>query len=87
MFTCWLLLPCLDLTHMPAACQIKVYSICADRLACSCCAAQPWYAALESIRYLLPEDDATDKLTGQSWQVGRAGWAACFLHPLLICWH
>eukprot|EP00882_Tetradesmus_deserticola_P030997 GHRQ01035031.1.p1 GENE.GHRQ01035031.1~~GHRQ01035031.1.p1 ORF type:complete len:225 (+),score=128.54 GHRQ01035031.1:132-806(+) len=32
-------------------------------------AAQPWYAALESMRYLLPEEDARDKLTGQSWQV------------------
>ncbi|WIA31960.1 hypothetical protein OEZ86_002815 [Tetradesmus obliquus] len=31
--------------------------------------AQPWYAALESMRYLLPEDDAKDKLTGQSWQI------------------
>jgi hypothetical protein len=33
------------------------------------CAAQPWYAALESMRYLLPEEDAKYKLTGQSWQV------------------
>ncbi|WIA11828.1 hypothetical protein OEZ85_011917 [Tetradesmus obliquus] len=31
--------------------------------------AQPWYAALESMRYLLPEDDAKDKLMGQSWQI------------------
>ncbi|KAF6265909.1 dynein heavy chain 2 [Scenedesmus sp. NREL 46B-D3] len=31
--------------------------------------AQPWYAALESMRYLLPEEDAKDKLAGQSWQV------------------
>eukprot|EP00879_Flechtneria_rotunda_P026761 GHRR01028584.1.p1 GENE.GHRR01028584.1~~GHRR01028584.1.p1 ORF type:complete len:438 (+),score=166.84 GHRR01028584.1:818-2131(+) len=30
---------------------------------------QPWYAALESMRYLLPDDETRDKVTGQSWQV------------------
>eukprot|EP00879_Flechtneria_rotunda_P025821 GHRR01027470.1.p1 GENE.GHRR01027470.1~~GHRR01027470.1.p1 ORF type:complete len:267 (+),score=120.11 GHRR01027470.1:1103-1903(+) len=32
-------------------------------------AAKPWYAALESMRYLLPDDETRDKVTGQSWQV------------------
>ncbi|KAF8071068.1 Dnah1 [Scenedesmus sp. PABB004] len=31
--------------------------------------ARPWYAALEGMRYLLPDDEARDKLAGQSWQV------------------
>lgn len=33
---------------------------------------QPWYTALEAMRYLLPDDQAREKLMGQSWQVGRA---------------
>lgn len=32
-------------------------------------AVQPWYAALDAMRYLLPDEDARDKLTGQGWQV------------------
>jgi hypothetical protein len=33
---------------------------------------QPWYSALEAMRYLLPDDQAREKLTGQSWQVCAA---------------
>jgi hypothetical protein len=28
---------------------------------------QPWYEHLEALRYLLPEEDAKDKFTGESW--------------------
>ncbi len=28
---------------------------------------QPWYEHLESLRYLLPEEEAKDKFTGESW--------------------
>jgi hypothetical protein len=33
-------------------------------------AVQPWYEALEAMRYLLPDTDAREKLIGESWQVG-----------------
>eukprot|EP00775_Hariotina_reticulata_P004794 gene4794-5043_t len=32
-------------------------------------AAKHWYVALEGMRYLLPDDDAREKLTAQSWQL------------------
>ena len=28
---------------------------------------QPWYEHLESLRHLLPEEEAKDKATGESW--------------------
>lgn len=28
---------------------------------------QPWYDLLEGLRHLLPEDEARDKLAGESW--------------------
>eukprot|EP00878_Enallax_costatus_P016966 GHUV01017809.1.p1 GENE.GHUV01017809.1~~GHUV01017809.1.p1 ORF type:complete len:1283 (+),score=439.89 GHUV01017809.1:87-3935(+) len=31
-------------------------------------AAKPWYNALEAMRYLLPDEDAKEKLVGISWQ-------------------
>lgn len=36
---------------------------------CTCPPAplQPWYDALESLHHLLPEDEARDRLTGESW--------------------
>jgi hypothetical protein len=34
-------------------------------------ALQPWYDALETMRYLLPDSDAREKLVGESWQVGQ----------------
>lgn len=37
-----------------------------------CCCLQPWYSALEAMRYLLPEDQARERLAGQSWQVRGA---------------
>jgi hypothetical protein len=30
---------------------------------------QPWYEALDSFQYLLPEDEAKDKFTGDTWAV------------------
>jgi hypothetical protein len=33
---------------------------------------QPWYTALETMRYLLPDDQAREKLAGQAWQVSSA---------------
>jgi hypothetical protein len=30
---------------------------------------QPWYDALEELRYLLPDDEAKEKLAGEGWQV------------------
>jgi hypothetical protein len=28
---------------------------------------QPWYEALDGFQYLLPEDEAKDKFTGDTW--------------------
>jgi hypothetical protein len=37
------------------------------RAAARLCSLQPWYEHLEALRYLLPEEDAKDKFTGESW--------------------
>lgn len=44
---------------------------------------QPWYSALEAMRYLLPDDQAREKLAGQSWQVGVR--LACALASFFEC--
>jgi hypothetical protein len=41
---------------------------------------QPWYNALEAMHYLLPEDQAREKLAGQSWQVGAQIGSAGHVH-------
>lgn len=34
-----------------------------------CLPFQPWYNSLEAMRYLLPDEDAKEKVVGISWQV------------------
>lgn len=46
----------------------------------SFCCLQPWYSALEAMRYLLPDDQAREKLAGQSWQVCALCTASCCEH-------
>jgi len=68
--------PVLDfLASKPYNCLIGLYCVL-----CLPACLQPWYSALEAMRYLLPDDQAREKLAGQSWQVGvrLACTLACF---------
>lgn len=49
---------------------------------------QPWYSALEAMRYLLPDDQAREKLAGQSWQVcaKETSTAMRMLHYMACFW-
>lgn len=46
----------------------------------ACNILQPWYTALEAMRYLLPDDQVREKVAGQSWQVCR-----CFKYGVCVC--
>ncbi len=41
--------------------------MCVCVCVCVTCISQPWYEHLESLRYLLPDDEARDKFIGESW--------------------
>ena len=63
---CAIVLP-LQYCHYSTVITVLPLQYCSLGLTRSLSSTQPWYEHLESLRYLLPEEEFKDKATGEAW--------------------